>query len=55
MKYQILQKIRNQNQNIIMDIGNIKEYLGVGAGAVGYLNQQRHYPSKSIEEYIKIH
>jgi oxygen-independent coproporphyrinogen-3 oxidase len=30
-----------------------KEYLGVGAGAVGYLNQQRHYPSKSIEEYIK--
>ena len=30
-----------------------KEYLGVGAGAVGYVNQQRHYPSKSIEEYIK--
>lgn len=30
-----------------------KEYLGVGAGAVGYINQQRHYPSKSIEEYIK--
>ena len=30
-----------------------KEYLGVGAGAVGYLNQQRQYPFKSIEEYIK--
>jgi oxygen-independent coproporphyrinogen-3 oxidase len=30
-----------------------KEYLGVGAGAVGYINQERHYPSKSIEEYIK--
>ena len=30
-----------------------KEYLGVGAGAVGYVNQERHYPSKSIEEYIK--
>ena len=30
-----------------------KEYLGVGAGAVGYVNQQRHYPLKSIEEYIK--
>ena len=29
-----------------------KEYLGVGAGAVGYINQQRQYPSKSIEEYI---
>lgn len=30
-----------------------KEYLGVGAGAVGYVNQQRQYPSKSIEEYIE--
>ena len=30
-----------------------KEYLGVGAGAVGYVNQQRYYPSKSLEEYIK--
>ena len=30
-----------------------KEYLGVGAGAVGYINQERHYPSKSIEEYIQ--
>ena len=30
-----------------------KEYLGVGAGAVGYVNQERHYPSKSIEEYIQ--
>ena len=29
-----------------------KEYLGVGAGAVGYINQERHYPFKSIEEYI---
>lgn len=30
-----------------------KEYLGVGAGAVGYINSQREYPSKSIEEYIE--
>lgn len=30
-----------------------KEYLGVGAGAVGYVNQERHYPSKSIEVYIQ--
>ncbi|MBU3014827.1 radical SAM family heme chaperone HemW [Poseidonibacter lekithochrous] len=29
-----------------------KEYLGVGAGAVGYVNKRRYYPSKSIEEYI---
>ncbi len=30
-----------------------KEYLGVGAGAVGYVKNQRYYPSKGIEEYIK--
>lgn len=30
-----------------------KEYLGVGAGAVGYINNQRQYPLKKIEEYIK--
>ena len=30
-----------------------KEYLGIGAGAVGYVNSQRYYPIKSIEEYIK--
>ena len=30
-----------------------KEYLGIGAGAVGYTNKQRYYPIKSIEEYIK--
>ena len=30
-----------------------KEYLGIGAGAVGYVNNQRYYPIKSIEEYIK--
>ena len=30
-----------------------KEYLGIGAGAVGYVNKQRYYPIKSIEEYIK--
>lgn len=29
-----------------------KEYLGVGAGAVGYKNKTRYYPHKDIEEYI---
>lgn len=29
-----------------------KEYLGIGAGAVGYYNKQRRYPIKGIEEYI---
>jgi oxygen-independent coproporphyrinogen III oxidase len=30
-----------------------KEYLGVGAGAVGYVNSYRYYPSKSLDEYIE--
>lgn len=30
-----------------------KEYLGVGAGAVGFVNAQRYYPQKDIESYIK--
>lgn len=30
-----------------------KEYLGIGAGAVGYYNHQRRYPNKNIEEYIQ--
>ncbi|WP_108060497.1 radical SAM family heme chaperone HemW [Poseidonibacter lekithochrous] len=30
-----------------------KEYLGIGAGAVGYYNNQRRYPIKEIEEYIQ--
>lgn len=30
-----------------------KEYLGVGAGAVGYYNKERYYPPKTISNYIK--
>ncbi|RXJ70226.1 coproporphyrinogen III oxidase [Halarcobacter ebronensis] len=30
-----------------------KNYLGIGAGAVGCLNNYRYYPKKGIEEYIK--
>ena len=29
-----------------------KNYLGVGAGAVGCINKKRYYPNKSIEKYI---
>lgn len=29
-----------------------KNYLGVGAGAVGFVNQKRYYPKKGLEEYI---
>ena len=32
-----------------------KEYLGVGAGAVGYINKQRQYPSKVLKNISKIH
>lgn len=31
---------------------NHDEYLGIGAGAVGYKNKTRYYPNKNIEEYI---
>ncbi|RBQ26701.1 radical SAM family heme chaperone HemW [Arcobacter sp. CECT 9188] len=30
-----------------------KEYLGVGAGAVAYINNKREYSQKSVEEYIE--
>ena len=29
------------------------DYIGIGAGAVGFLKNERYYPSKNIEEYIK--
>jgi len=30
-----------------------KEYLGIGAGAVGYHNKTRYYPSENLEKYIE--
>lgn len=30
-----------------------ENYLGIGAGAVGFLNDQRFYPPKNIEEYLQ--
>jgi oxygen-independent coproporphyrinogen-3 oxidase len=30
-----------------------ENYLGIGAGAVGFLENRRFYPSKNIEEYIQ--
>ncbi len=29
------------------------DYMGIGAGAVGFYKNERYYPSKNIEEYIK--
>jgi oxygen-independent coproporphyrinogen-3 oxidase len=28
------------------------DYMGIGAGAVGFLKNERYYPNKNIEEYI---
>ena len=30
-----------------------KEYLGIGAGAVGFINSSRYYPHSNIEHYIQ--
>jgi len=30
-----------------------KNYLGVGAGAVGFVDKKRYYPEKSLEKYIE--
>ncbi len=30
-----------------------QNYLGIGSGAVGFLNNQRFYPSKTIEDYLQ--
>ncbi len=30
-----------------------KDYIGIGAGAVGFLKRKRFYPHKSVKEYIK--
>jgi len=54
-QYEISNFARNKESESKHNYGywQHKEYLGVGAGAVGYINQQRQYPSKSIEEYIE--
>ncbi len=30
-----------------------KEYLGIGAGAVGFINKSRYYPHSNLEHYIQ--
>lgn len=35
-----------------MSYWNLNEYLGIGSGAVGYINGKRYYPSKNVKEYI---
>jgi oxygen-independent coproporphyrinogen III oxidase len=32
---------------------NLENYIGIGAGAVGFLNNTRFYPTKDLDEFIK--
>ncbi|MCT7551225.1 radical SAM family heme chaperone HemW [Aliarcobacter butzleri] len=54
-QYEISNFSRNKNSQSKHNYGywQHKEYLGVGAGAVGYINKRREYPLKNLEEYIK--
>lgn len=54
-QYEISNFARNKESESKHNYGywQHKEYLGVGAGAVGYINKQREYPHKNLEEYIK--
>jgi oxygen-independent coproporphyrinogen-3 oxidase len=53
----VLPQYEISNFGIYQSIHNLgywqyKEYLGLGSGAVGYINNQRIYPTKEIKEYI---
>ncbi len=54
-QYEISNFARDKNYHSKHNFGywQHKEYLGVGAGAVGYVNNQRYYPNKDLDEYIK--
>ena len=54
-QYEISNFSRNKDSQSKHNFGywQHKEYLGVGAGAVGYVNNQRYYPNKDLDEYIK--
>ncbi len=62
---QMVAKILNENSLTQYEVSNYglackhnlgywehKPYLGIGAGAVGFLNGIRYYPKKDIKEYI---
>ncbi len=52
MKSQIFQKAKKFESKHNYGYWEHKEYLGVGAGAVGYKQNSRYYPKKDIQEYI---
>lgn len=53
-QYEISNFSKNESSRSRHNIGywEHKEYLGIGAGAVGYRQGKRYYPSKEIEKYI---
>lgn len=54
-QYEISNFAKNESSRSTHNIGywKHKEYIGVGAGAVGYWNKARKYPPKEIEKYIE--
>jgi oxygen-independent coproporphyrinogen-3 oxidase len=54
-QYEISNFAKNDDAKSKHNLGywQYKSYLGIGAGAVGSVNNVRFYPSKSIEQYIK--
>lgn len=55
LQYEISNFAKDKNSFSKHNFGYWKhhEYIGIGAGAVGYINKKREYPLKNIEKYIK--
>lgn len=54
-QYEISNFAKNESSRSRHNMGywEHQEYLGIGAGAVGYYQEKRYYPSKNIEHYIQ--
>jgi len=54
-QYEIANFAQSKSSQSLHNIGywQHKEYLGIGAGAVGYVNYKRAYTHKDIEKYIQ--
>ena len=55
IQYEISNFAKNNDAKSIHNYGywQKEDYLGVGAGAVGYFKNKRYYPLKDIKKYIK--
>ena len=54
-QYEISNFAKNENARSKHNLGywEYKEYLGIGAGAVGRVANRRYYPPSSLQEYIE--